>query len=113
TGEVHPKLHLHWRLSEPTRDDEDHAKLRLARDLASRLVGADATGKPVVHPLRWPGSWNQKTDKPRLARIVALTDAELHLPDALDRVSEAIEAAGLAQVETVRSGTPQAHASLV
>jgi hypothetical protein len=109
TGEVFPKLHLHWRLSEPTREAEDHAKLRQARELAARLVGADPTGKPVVHPLRWPGSWNTK-DEPRLARIVALNDtAEIHLVEGLDALAEAIELAGLAKVDLPRSGTPTAN----
>ena len=113
TGEVFPKLHLHWRLSEPTRADSDHAKLRQARDLAARLVGADPTGKPVVHPLRWPGSWNRKSGDV-LARIVAFSDAaEVHLEEALAAVEEAVETAGLASVDMPISGTPQANPSVV
>ena len=113
TGEIHPKLHLHWRLSEPTRADDDHSRLRQARDLAARLVGADPTGKPVVHPLRWPGSWNRK-GAPRLARIVAFSElAEIDLGEALERVEEAIEAAGIEQTGDTRSGTPQAAMGLV
>ena len=113
TGEVFPKIHLHWRLSEPTREESDHAKLRQARDLAARLVGADPTGKPVVHPLRWPGSWNRKA-APRMARTVAFNDAtEINLNEALDAVLEAVEAAGLAHVETPQSGTPEASAPMV
>jgi hypothetical protein len=41
TGELEPKLHLHWRLSEPTRDAAEHALLKRARALATRLVGGD------------------------------------------------------------------------
>ncbi len=113
TGEVHAKLHLHWRLSEPTRMAEDHAKLRLARDLASRIVGADPTGKPIAHPYRWPGSWNQKA-KPVLARLVHVSDAaEIHLTEALDALSDAIELAGLAEAEPPRSGTSTAPVPLL
>lgn len=114
TGEVHTKLHLHWRLSEPTKELEDHEKLRQARDIAARLTGADPTGKPVVHPLRWPGSWNTK-DKPRMARIAALNEsAEIHLDQALDALSEAMEAAGLDAVDMPQSsGSPTAPLSLL
>ena len=34
TGEVFAKLHLHWRLSEPTRTPDEHAQLKHARRLA-------------------------------------------------------------------------------
>lgn len=99
TGEVKPKIHAHWRLTEPTFTQEDHARLRQARDMAARLVGADPTGKPVVHPLRWPGSWNCKTN-PRMARIIKLKkSAEIDLGDALNRLTDAIEAAGLDKAE--------------
>jgi hypothetical protein len=95
TGEVKPKVHLHWRLNEPTAAQEDHDRLRQARTLAATLVGADPTGKPVVHPLRWPGSWNLKTDKGRMATIAALNEsAEIDLGDALEKLEAAIEAAG-------------------
>ncbi|WP_431266836.1 DUF3987 domain-containing protein [Dankookia sp. P2] len=88
TGEYEPKLHLHWRLSEPTRDQAEHAALKTARSLAMEIVGADPTSKPTVHPLRWPGSWHRKA-QPRLARIVAEADAELDLDEALERLREA------------------------
>lgn len=113
TGEIHPKLHLHWRLSEPTRESADHERLRQVRDLAARLVGADPTGKPVVHPLRWPGSWNHK-GKPRLAHIIAdHPDAEINLDEAIERITEAVEAAGLAAADLPKSGTPEAPIDLV
>ncbi len=92
TGEVQEKLHLHWRLNEPTRAAGDHRRLKQARVLATGLVGGDATNKPVVHPIRWPGSWHRK-GTPRLARIVVLTNAELDLGDALERLGEAAAAA--------------------
>ena len=113
TGEVHPKLHLHWRLNEPTRDADDHARLRMARDIAAQLAGGDPTGKPVVHPLRWPGSWNQK-DKPRLAKILTLNDqAEIDLNDAIEALTDAQEAAGMAVAAIPRSSDPTAPIALV
>jgi hypothetical protein len=57
TGEVQDKVHLHWRLQEPTRSPEDHAILKECRRLATTLIGSDASAVPLVHPLRWPGSW--------------------------------------------------------
>lgn len=106
TGELRPKLHLHWRLTEPTRMAADHLALRQCRDMAARLVGADPTGKPVVHPLRWPGSWNVKL-KPRMAKIVAWApDREIDLADSLDLLEDAIDAAGLAKAGLPVSGNP-------
>ena len=114
TGEVFPKLHLHWRLSEPTREPDDHAKLRAARNAAMLLVGSDPTAVPLVHPLRWPGSWHLK-GKPKLAMIYGGNPAsEIHLADALERLEEAVEAAGLklAASDGPRiSGEPQASVS--
>src|SRR5262249_7059055 len=43
TGEVEQKVHVHWRLKVPTHTPQEHAKLREARDLAAKLVGADDT----------------------------------------------------------------------
>jgi len=115
TGEVHTKLHLHWRLNEPTRDASDHARLRMARDIAAQLSGGDPTGKPVVHPLRWPGSWNQKdTRSPRLAKIIAMNDAaEIDLSDAIDALTDAQEAAGMAVAAIPQSSDPTAPVPLV
>jgi hypothetical protein len=61
------------------------------------LAAADPTGKPIVHPLRWPGSWNRKTEPGRMCTIAACNDgAEIHLVEALQRLQEAVEASGLA-----------------
>lgn len=92
TGEVQDKLHLHWRLSEPTRCEAEHKRLKHARTLAAGLVGGDASNKPVVHPIRWPGSWHRKA-MPKLTSIVSLTDNELNLDEALERLEEAAGAA--------------------
>jgi hypothetical protein len=95
TGEIQDKLHLHWRLTEPTRDAADHAILKRARRLASLLVGGDTTNQPMVHPIRWPGSWHRK-GAPRLVRIEALNDGhELDLQETLAVLIEAAKAAGI------------------
>jgi hypothetical protein len=110
TGEITPKLHLHWRLKEPTRDFADHQKLKQARLLAQRLVGSDASAVPLVHPIRWPGSWHRKAE-PRLARIVGgNVNAEIELADAYEHLCEAAAAAGREQpAEQPRaSSEPQA-----
>jgi hypothetical protein len=88
TGELEPKVHLHWRLTEPTSDAASHATLKRCRAMAKDLVGGDGTSNPMVHPMRWPGSWHRKA-APRLCRIVAETDHELDLDDAEQRLSEA------------------------
>lgn len=88
TAEVEPKLHLHWRLREPTRKPADHALLREARQLAAKLGDADATGIALVHPFRWPGSWHRK-GSPRLARILSATENEINLDEALDALRTA------------------------
>jgi AAA domain len=83
TGEIHDKLHLHWRLAKPAAQGVAIAKLKEARDLAARLVGGDPSNKPVCHPIRWPGSWHRKA-APRLCAIeTANPDAEIDLDAAL------------------------------
>jgi Protein of unknown function (DUF3631)/Primase C terminal 2 (PriCT-2) len=88
TGRLEAKLHLHWRLAEPTRDPADHARLYEARALAAEIVGADKTAVALVHPLRWAGSWHRKTGTPRLVRLKARPDSEIELGEALDRLRE-------------------------
>jgi Protein of unknown function (DUF3987)/Primase C terminal 2 (PriCT-2) len=92
TGEVEPKVHIHWRLKVPTRTKEEHGRLKEARELAAKLVGADTSAVPLVHPLRWPGSWHRKKT-PRLAEIAAESDNEIDLDEALDILREAMGAA--------------------
>ena len=114
TGELQLKVHAHWRLSEPTTEQPEHDRLHEARALAMRLVGADPTGVPIVHPLRWPGSWNVKS-APKMARNSAINaETEIHLQDALERLQDALEAAGLADAGLPRhSGPAQAEPALV
>jgi hypothetical protein len=93
TGGAKDRLHLHWRLREPTRDPAAHAALKEARRLAARIVGGDPSCAPLVHPIRWPGTVHRKAG-PRLAQIVALgADAEIALPEALAALRRAASAA--------------------
>jgi hypothetical protein len=89
TNRLEAKLHLHWRLVEPTRDTADHARLYEARALAAEIVGADKTAVALVHPLRWAGSWHRKTDTPRLVCLKTRPDSEIELGEALERLREA------------------------
>lgn len=89
TGEALEKLHAHWRLSKPTQTAEDHAKLKRARKLANHIIGGDTTNNPLVHPIRWPGSWHCKRD-PILSTIKKLDfAAEIDLDEALSALEEA------------------------
>ena len=89
TGLQHDKMHLHWRLVEPACGSEELAKLKRARDLAARIIGGDPSGKPVVHPYRWPGSWHRK-GTPRMCAIEAHnTDNEIEIGTALDVLIDA------------------------
>ena len=97
TGEVEQKVHAHWRLKVPTRTPQEHVRRREARDLAAKLVGADATAIPLVHPLRWPGSWHRKAT-PRLAKIIFESENEIDLVEAL-RVLRAAAGAAAARAE--------------
>jgi hypothetical protein len=88
SGRTEKKLHLHWRLDEPTRTENAHKRLREARRIATDLVGGDTTNITVVHPIRWAGSWHTKDPaRPRLARIVAESDNEIDLYGALDALA--------------------------
>ena len=88
TGERSDKLHLHWRLAEPATG-KGLALLKRARTLATRLVGGDPSNVPIVHPIRWPGSWHRKGE-PRLCAIeTADPDREIVLELALDALETA------------------------
>ena len=93
TGELQDKLHLHWRLREPTRTADEHEALRRAREAATHYVGADASNVATVHPIRWPGSWHRK-GAPRLARIVGGDpEREISLEEAIAALAEVVEVA--------------------
>jgi hypothetical protein len=83
TNEGEPKLHAHWLLSKPARTKAEHDALKAARKFAARAVGADGTNIPLVHPIRWPGSWHRKGE-PKLCKIRDhRPDREIALADAL------------------------------
>jgi hypothetical protein len=81
TGELEPKLHLHWRLKKPARGSE-LALLEEARKLVIALADSDPSHW-IGHPIRWPGSWHRKGE-PRLCRIVTVDpEREIDLHEAL------------------------------
>src|SRR5262249_31533120 len=86
TGKSEDKLHGHWRLKKPARG-KDLRKLKELRRLAHVLVGGDMSNVPIVHPIRWPGSWHRKST-PRLCEIVSTEhiDNEIDLDDALAKL---------------------------
>ena len=85
TGEVQPKLHAHWRLSEAAAG-EDLALLKDVRRRLTALVGGDPSNVPAVHPIRWPGTPHRKNGE-RWARIAELNiDAEVDLRLVVDRL---------------------------
>jgi hypothetical protein len=89
TGATENKVHLHWRLQEPTRMPEDHALLKECRRLAGTIAGSDHSAVPLVHPLRWPGSWHRKAE-PRLVIAEINPDQEIDLYSALEILREYI-----------------------
>src|SRR5271166_3013607 len=96
TGELLPKGHLHWRLRHPARGPDQQTMLRRARDIATVLAGGDPSATPTVHPLRWPGSWNRKTDPPVMATIIEENaPAAIDLAEALASLEDAAQASGL------------------
>jgi hypothetical protein len=109
TQEQQDKVHLYWRLAQPTRETADHDKLREARELASLIVSSDPTAKPPVHPLRWPGSWHKKGE-PRLAQIAEINhEVEIELDDALGKLRETPRELGIAttrQEERAKTAPP-------
>jgi hypothetical protein len=104
TGELHDKLHLHWRLRSPARGS-DLAKLKQARDLAARIVGGDPSNKSICHPIRWPGSWHRKAEPVLCAIKTADPDAEIDLESALAALSANVPAA----VASSKAATPPAE----
>jgi hypothetical protein len=105
TGEVEDRCHLYWRLSRPVQGND--ARLKQCRAWASDLVSSDPTGKPVSHPLRWPGSWHKKGE-PRLCRISEINEtAEIDIEFAYTTLREAAAKAGLRlEQEAVRPREP-------
>jgi RecA-family ATPase len=90
-GEMQDKLHLHWRLTALALGN-NLAKLKRARELATRLVGGDVSNIQIAHPLRWPGSWHRKGE-PVLCQFATLEpDREIDLDAALYALEAALPA---------------------
>lgn len=85
TGE--DKLHLYWRLTRPARTEAERQVLKAARAALGALCEADMTAVPLMHPMRWPGSWHTKGE-PRLCEIIEQTENELDLDAAYAILNE-------------------------
>ncbi len=106
-GQQENKIHAHWRLTYPATRSEDLRKLKAVRRAAAMLVDADKSASPLVHPMRWPGSWHTKTTSARMCKIVKEDDrAEVDLYDAADALQKALAKRGLQAPGG--SGTPSA-----
>src|SRR4051794_2549711 len=106
TGAVEDKLHLYWVLSTPARDEKSLTRLKRARAFACAIVGADPSCVPIVHPLRWPGSWHMKDpNNPRLCRIIGDIGSEIELDAVFDVLRDA------APTEDVTKATKVKHHS--
>jgi hypothetical protein len=90
TGEIHQKVHLHWRLARPAKG-EDLKLLKTARTLATAIVGGDPSNKPIVHPIRWPGSWHRKANPVMCTIAAANPDNEIDLIKALPVLQKAAQ----------------------
>jgi hypothetical protein len=83
TGQIEDKLHIHFRLAQAARGPDALTKLKRARELATAMVGGDPSNAPIVHCIRWPGSYHRKNG-PKLCTIeVYNIDAEIDLDTAL------------------------------
>jgi len=101
TGEQIPRLHLHWRLSTPTKTETDHTRLKEARKRAAMLANGDASGAPISHPFRWPGSWHTKMS-PTMCQIIEVReDTEV----SLDIAEQVLQAAMLETPKTSKLST--------
>ncbi|MCG5527342.1 MULTISPECIES: DUF3987 domain-containing protein [Halorhodospira] len=120
TGEIQPKRHLHWRLTEPATTPEEHAELKRLRRLAVALTGGDGSAAPLVHPLRWPGSWHLKGE-PRQCRVIGGNpEREISLQDAAEWLDAAAELQGIdpsgfkpKAAEKATQGAPQGGGDLL
>ncbi len=72
TKQVEEKLHIHYRLAEPSRTEAEHKLLRHLRSMLCDLVGGDASNKSVVHPIRWPSI--HRKSSPKQTRVIELNE---------------------------------------
>jgi hypothetical protein len=104
TSQIEDKLHIHFRIAPAARGADALPKLKRARELATAVVGGDPSNVPIVHCIRWPGSYHRKKE-PKLCEIEVLnTDAEIDLDTAL----AALEAAA-PQIKAKKKTNGKAH----
>ncbi|MBY5831911.1 AAA family ATPase [Rhizobium leguminosarum] len=95
-GRQENKIHAHWRLTFPATRPDELRKLKAVRKSAAMLVDADKSAAPLVHPMRWPGSWHTKTTSARMCKIIAEDDfAEIDLDVAAEALQAALVDRGL------------------
>ena len=80
--------------------------LRRARDIATLIAGGDPSATPPVHPLRWPGSWNRKTEPPVMATIIEENATTIDLAEALAALEDAAQASGIGMPRKPRISPP-------
>jgi hypothetical protein len=90
TGKVEDKLHIHFRIAGSARGADALTKLKRARGLATAIVGGDPSNVPVVHCIRWPGSYHRKSEPKLCASEVLNADAEIDLDAALAALEAAV-----------------------
>jgi AAA domain len=83
TGQAEDKLHIHFRIIGSARGPEALTKLKRARELATAIVGGDPSNVPIVHCIRWPGSFHRKGAPKPCAFKTLNPDAEIDLDAAL------------------------------
>lgn len=90
------RLHAYWVLAVPAAGDAELTKLKHARRLLTGIVSGDATNIPLVHPIRWPGSWHRKViANPRMCRIIEANEVAIDLEHATSRLESAAQNRGL------------------
>ncbi|QWW67973.1 AAA family ATPase [Rhizobium sp. WYJ-E13] len=95
-GRQENKIHAHWRLTYPATRPDELRKLKAVRRAAAMLVDADKSASPLVHPMRWPGSWHTKTTSVRMCKIVEEDNyAEIDLDIAAEALQKALADHGL------------------
>lgn len=99
------KIHLYWRLSTPARTPEERADLTRVRKLLAAWAGGDASGAPICHPMRWPGSVHRKAAA-RLATILDEADRDVVLADALTLLTPLVPDLPVARTAVALSGEP-------
>ena len=90
TGEIEPKVHLHWRLKKPaSRAGGAGAAVRGAR--AGRQAGRRRpTNISIVHPIRWPGAGTARRRRSWRRSLRSRTTPRSISDEALERLRAAV-----------------------